>query len=439
MEITTIQLNNTAWQTCQSYIGDSLDKSYTLRFGEPWVNWGPRNSAPNYYMKLYNTSPTFHSLTYLKKMLIAGGGFVVDPSNIEANNWLEDYNINAELDKVAEDKAIFNGFALDVQYDSNGIPANVEYITMPSLRPENSIKPTKIYVSRDWTCRNLPGNEYFTIPIFEKNVSVSSNEREVYYDIGNFPGNYHLPMPTWISGVKYIELEKELSTFHLAGVTNGLVSSGYFTINDNPTKEEKEKFEQNIKNTFTGVENAARYMVFYDADGKNLTFTAIKSDNNADIYNALNDICVQKVCQASMLSSPTLAGLPGDGSIFTNGLSTAYEYFNGGIIQDLRKPILFAFGTIMKRMGLIKSLKELKIKDLKPIQFTFDSNVLLAVLTKDELRAHMGYSALPNGEGASAGNSPVQTQLPNMSPLRIAPAINPKNTVTTPSASNIRF
>ncbi len=178
-------------------------------------------------------------------------------------------------------------------------------------------------------------------------------------------------------------------------------------------------------------------MVFYDSDGKNVTYVPLKSDNNADIYKTLNEICVQKICQGHNLSSPTLAGLPGENSIFTNGLSTAHEYFSAVVIEQIRKPVLLSFAKLFKRMGLIKSIKDLKVRNINPLQFKYDSNVLLSVLTKDELRASMGFAPLPNGEGESAGNAPIQTQVPNSSPLQIAPANNKPSAINQPNTNKI--
>jgi hypothetical protein len=72
------------------------------------------------------------------------------------------------------------------------------------------------------------------------------------------------------------------------------------------------------------------------------SFQTFDVNNNVDIFNNLNETCMQKIITAHNLPSPVLASLPGSGSLGGNAneLMIAYELFYNTTIANLQNNIL---------------------------------------------------------------------------------------------------
>lgn len=446
MNITTVKLNSQWVDTTFNNLGLNLEASYNINQYDPWIHWGKGGrggNLPAFQMQLKAGSPTLSEILDLKAIMMAGKGFQYDKSNTALHNFIEDFDQHAVFKEACKDECNHGGFALDVIYDSEGKIADIGYFNVAQTRPQNSVKPSVIFLCKDWERSYQFGFNITNLPLY----SVINNQgvtRQVYFSENENVSagmNFFVPQEDWRACIKYALIEAELAKYHLAAVTNGLNLSGIFQFTSNPPLEEKRKLEKTINDNLSGVENTGNYMVFYDIDGKTSPpiFTPIKSENPVDLFNALNRICIEKICQANSVTAPEIAGLGDKGSIFTNNLSTAYEYFNSLIIKDKRQRLLKAFRKLYKAMGLIKTYDELDIQDLKPIQFTVSENVILATMTKNEIRKYMlGLDKLPDTipGGDTVGNSPVQTQQPHPAESRPAPAVNPDNTITNPNINN---
>lgn len=452
MNITTVKLNQQWIDTTFNNLGSNLEVSYNINHYDPWVNWGKggrAGSLPAFQANLKAQSPTLSLVLDLKAIMMAGKEFQYDKNNTALHNFIEDNDQHAVFKEACKDECNHGGFALDLIYNAEGKIADVGYFNVTQTRPQNSIKPGVIYLCRDWDRSYQYNFNISTLPLYSKGKNFQfqpDGYREVYFSENENVSaglNFYVPQESWRACIKYALIEAELAKYHLAAVTNGLNISGIFQFTSNPPAEEKAKLEQTINDNLSGVENTGTYMCFYDVDAKGGVpiFTPIKSENPVDLFNALNRICIEKICQANNVTGTEIVGLKTDGSVFTNNLSTAYEYFNSLVIKDQRKRLLNAFRKIYKQMGLIKSNDELDIKDLKPIQFSVSENVILANMNKGEIRKYLlGLDAIPedfgNEESNSIGNSPVQTQVAHPAESRIAPAINPDNNIDAPNINN---
>lgn len=409
MKLITVNLSN--------QVKLSTDYSYTSG-REFFIKYGENNTLPNDLVKLSNESPTHQSLLKLKSTLTAGNGLSYTKENTNLTDFITYTDLNETLEKISFDQVLFGGFALQIIWSRDGKTiADIKHLDFSTVRAANSASPQEYYISPCWKDYRRPNNTPKAIPIFNPENSKTQPIQILYY-YSYYPSAYWYPVEDYRSSIQYIQLESQISNFHLNNVNNGLVPSGLWCINEMPNDEEREQIKANIKKDFGGTSNAGKFVVVFSQNKESApTFTPIVTDNNADIYNALNEITVQKIVSGHKLNSPSLAGLPSNGSIFTNEISTAFEYFNNTIIKGYQKPILKIINRLLKQNNLID--EPVTIASLNPIQFKFSENVLLKTLTTNEFRTEMGKIPLPDGDtipgigaGANGINQP-QTIIPN--------------------------
>ncbi len=417
------------------YIGPNKEVSFSLKQNEDFVRWGPNNDLC-YWLANLATAPIHSSLIKYKATLIAGAGFLVDEEkNKDLAEFIKTNKLNQLLNKLAQDMATFNAFTAQILFNEKGnYIGKVVYNPMCSFRPQYSDEPTYCYLSKDWRQKNKKAFAPIKVDLFNPENINDVTKPQIYYWYKETPGNYFLPVEDYRGGLDYIQLQSALSTFSLSSVRNNFLLSGILHQKD-LDDDETIAFKQDVKREFTGEENANMLMV---TNGENPPiFIPIPSNNNADVYKAVDENAVQKICSVHNLNSPTLAGLPTQGANFgTSELSIAFEYFVNTTIRSLQLPILDFFNEIFRFNKLIDDNEYISIESLNAVQFKFDSNVLLSVLSKNELRAEMGYG--PREDGNNIGNSPIQTQV-NITNPSTTPSSDtqPTNDVTKPERSKL--
>lgn len=326
-----------------------------------------------------------------------GNGLEYDKNNVDLDEFVKNNDLNEVLSRAALDLIIYNGFALDIGWNEGGDSvAELSHYDFSTVRVENKPKPEWYYINADWY--NYKKNEMVKLPKF--NVEKSSTQpNQILYSMSYTPGTYYYPKPDY-KCVKFIDFEIQMGEFVLSNINNGMAPSGIFSFKEIPTLEERELIKQNIKRDFTGAQASGKFIaLFSESAEKAVEFIPISSDNNADIYNALNNLCVQKIISGHHLNNPSVAGLPGVGGIsFGNELSTSYEYFYNIVIKDYQKRLLKELSKILIINGLIESESEITFKTTQPFQFKFDSNIIGNTVTINEIRKSMGFDAIENGD-----------------------------------------
>ncbi len=375
------------------YIGENRDVSYDITSTvNRWVNYGPNNDLPYYLssLALGQGATTHFTVLRFKKNLCAGGGFLFDETNTKLKNFIQKNNLNKVLAEVCWERVIFQAHALTPILDGNKL-STIKSLTIPSLRcplvDEQDIN--YYFVSKDWRNLNMPGNTPKTYKAY--NIELSDTT-QILYDYAKTPNNYFYAVEDYRSGLMNINTEINLTTHWLATTMNSMNPSGILSIQGDPKKEEMQDFKRNLNRQNTGPTKGGQLMVMFYKQGQNKPeFQPMIGSGVADIYNALNENTKQAIMSCHGLNSPQLAGVPGGGSIFTDSLASSIEYFQKTIIKDYQEPILETFARIFIDYGLIKDKSEIGIKSLSPTQFIFDKDVMLATLSKDEIRGLAGY------------------------------------------------
>jgi hypothetical protein len=323
---------------------------------DKWVKYGDDNLFPQKVLDLYKNSPTHQAISNYKAQLIAGEGFILDsPEKIALN---ERYKLNDLLHKLAIDFSLFGGFSLACGWNRGQTGLDIiEHLDLTYCRAGYMPKKAEIgnyFISEDWSKINYTDYKPISYPSFNPKEK-QPKKVEVYYFKKYTPSMKYYPLPDYIGGLGYIELEYELSKFHLNNVKRGFTPSAIITVPFDATNEEKEAFQSDMESNFVGTANAGKFIVLYgQTNGEKLEVTPLNINNNENLYRELNDITQQKIITAHRLTSPTLVGLAGAGGLGGNAseIEMATEYFYSQTIRGMQVELENQINYLMTFSGV---------------------------------------------------------------------------------------
>lgn len=315
-----------------------VPKSYREGTQGDWVNYGDDNLYPQYLVDLYHASPTHNALCTTIAMMIFGEGF--EPADLNAKLLAAQWDLDSELRKCAIDLKIQNGFALEVNWSLDRTTiANISHLPFENVRSgfcdENEVVDW-YYYSRDWMDKRQEPtpiarfnpetkNEYPTQILYMKPFSV---------------GSYYYPKPDYIGAINYIELEKEISVFHINNIKNGLSPS--FAIhfkNGIPSDEERRMIRRDIENQAAGAQNAGKFwMTFSDEPDRAPTIEPFALSDADKQYQFLSEETTAKIMIGHRVTNPQMFGVMVAGRLGGSGseLVESAAIFDEQVIQPYR-------------------------------------------------------------------------------------------------------
>jgi hypothetical protein len=315
-----------------------VPKSYREGTQGDWVNYGDDNLYPQYLVDLYHASPTHNALCTTIAMMIFGEGF--EPADLNAKLLAAQWDLDSELRKCAIDLKIQNGFALEVNWSLDRTTiANISHLPFENVRSGFCDEDEVVdwyYYSRDWMdkrqeptpiARFNPDtkNEYPTQILYMKPFSV---------------GSYYYPKPDYIGAINYIELEKEISVFHINNIKNGLSPS--FAIhfkNGIPSDEERRMIRRDIENQAAGAQNAGKFwMTFSDEPDRAPTIEPFALSDADKQYQFLSEETTAKIMIGHRVTNPQMFGVMVAGRLGGAGseLVESAAIFDEQVIQPYR-------------------------------------------------------------------------------------------------------
>ena len=364
-----------------------------------WMDWGKGNDYPQGLAEMVNFSPTHQAIIKTKARLTAGTGFTGLPE-VDEFNRTRGESLDNILTKIGADEVTFGGFALQIIWSKGMINGGfriteIHHMDFSNVRLSSPDKETgkigAVYISKDWAV-NSPITQ--RVPLYNPDTA-AIEPLQILYVQQYTPGQNVYPSPDYSSAINYINLDYEISKFHLNYVANGMTPGLAVMVPEIPNDEERAQLKRDLQNRYTGTDNAGRIMVFFGNDENSMPkIQDIASGASSDIYNTLNDITAQKIITAHRLVSPVLAGLPGAGGIGSTGqeIATAHEIFLKTVIEpSYQQPIILAFEMLFLQNGVNV---ELGIENKKPIQNIFSESLLADIATDDELREMAGLPPL---------------------------------------------
>ena len=158
-------------------------------------------------------------------------------------------------------------------------------------------------------------------------------------------------MTDYAGATNYIELDREVSEFHLNNIRRGFFPSMLLSFkNGVPTQEERRIIEQKVIQKFTGADNAGRILItFNDGDETAPEFTPINTNGADGMYEYLSKLVSEKILTGHRVTSPLLFGVRSEGGGFGNNadeLRDSYSLFNNTVVGPLQDIVLEAMAFL---------------------------------------------------------------------------------------------
>jgi DNA-binding Lrp family transcriptional regulator len=385
--------------------------------GKDWILFGDegdyKNRYPEYLLDLYRRSAKNHAIINSKKDYVVGQGWAVKEEGLntlglaklqEFINHPNQYeSLNDILEKVALDYELYNGFALEIVYNQlNDKIAAIYHADFARYRSNED--GSCYYHSEDWSKHN---------PVVEKIEAFdwkNPSGKQLLYVKGYSPDCRYYPLPTYLGSTSYIELDVEIANFHLNSVKNNFVGGTIISFyNGEPTAEEQEEIERQIKDKFTGTNNANSIVLnFADSRDRGVEIQQLNGNDFDKRFDILNKTVQREIYAGHQVTDPALFGIKEDG-IFTsrNQLVDSFELFQNTYINNRQQFIERVFNELASVQGLYNRLY---IQDTEPISVQFSEATVTSVMTQEEIREKVGLSVIKQEEEAGADNKTKDAQ-----------------------------
>lgn len=320
---------------------------YTSREG--WMNYGDDNMFPQYLIDLYHSSATHNALCTSIAYMIFGDGVQAD--TLEARLKLEEWGLDDEIRKACLDLKIQGGFALEIAYNLGRTSIKkVKHCPFERIRSAEVNEDEKVefyYYSEDWSNKQI---EPVKVRCFNPE---DRNEypHQILYVKPFSPGSYYYPKPDYVGSINYIELDKEIGTYHINNIKNGLAPS--FTIhfkNGVPSQEERHKIRTDIERQLAGATNAGKFLVTYsDQPDRKPDFEPFPLSDADKQYQFLSTEVSDKIMVGHRVVSSAMFGVKTAGQLGnTQELEIASELFDKQVVKPYQRILTDAIESVLE-------------------------------------------------------------------------------------------
>ena len=380
--------------------------------GKEWILYGSegeyKNRYPEYLLDLYRRSAKHHAIVNAKKDYVAGQGWGVKEDGLdtfrlaEIEQFIKHPNqyetLNDILEKVAMDFELYNGFALEIVYNQlNDKIAAIYHADFARYRSNED--GSCYYYSEDWSKHN---------PVVEKIDAFNWKEpegKQLLYVKGYHPDCKYYPLPTYLGATSYIEIDKEIASFHLNSTKSGFVGGTLVNFyNGQPTFEEQEEIERQINDKFTGTDNANKIVLnFSDSKERGAEIQQLNGNDFDKRFDILNRTVQKEIYAGHQVVDPALFGIKEDG-LFTSRsqLIDSFELFQNTYVNNRQQFIERVFNELASLQGFEGRLF---IKDTEPISVQFSEATVVSVMTNDEIREKVGLEVVEKEEAGEDGKA----------------------------------
>jgi hypothetical protein len=334
-----------------------------------WVNYGDANDFPQYLRDLAHESPVHGSLVVAIGDMIAGKGIQSEQYQAE----LDALNIDTLTYAAAHDLKLFGGFYIEVIWSNDRtVISKLNAIPFEECRiavNQDDDSEIGIFHSYDWSNTRKKRNTPEFIPKYNY-LTREAEPRQIYWCF-TYTGSDTYPRPDYWSAINYIELDKQISIFHINQISNGLFPSTIINFyNGQATPEQKQQMMMDWENKMSGARNAGKVVMFFNERDQPKTEITPFPVNDADKqYQLMNDTATQKIITAHRVTTPLLFGIRDTGSGFGSNkdeMATGLEIFNNQVIEPYQNKINY-------------SLEELLSNQMPGVTFEILPNTPLAI------------------------------------------------------------
>ena len=322
------------------------------------VYYGQQNDFPSSIIELYNKSSINATCINAIRDGIVGGGLTTENEEVLIRANRDGESWNDIFKKVALDRSLFGGFAMEVIWSKDRTKVtDVYHIDFSYLRAhrmnERGIIPG-YYVSSEFQNKGrlrVKDEDVAFLPRFNKLDRTTPSQ--IYYFNPYRPGLKYYPLPDYTAGLHIIGLDAEIDNFHMNNIKNGLAPSLSITTFTNADNEEREIIERQLRTAYAGSDNAGS-LIYMDVANKDEApiITPIPQNGADGYYTTVNDMVVQKILTSHRIVSPMLLGIKTEGQL--GGRTEMLEsqaLFLKNVIEPKQSDILTVFEEIFTING----------------------------------------------------------------------------------------
>ena len=317
------------------------------------MEWGTRNSYPDYLLDLYNNVPTLRAIINGNIDFIAGDDVSILPLTQHLPNGIMNNrgdHIREQIKDIAKDYEIYGGFALQIIRNLIGEVAEVYYIDMRFLRTNK--EGNVFYYCEDWS--KSVRKDVIVYPAFMPNLNWDALDDEARNRNASsilYVKNVHTqvyPAPLYAASIKACEIERLIDDFHLSDINNHFVSSAIINFNNGiPDDDVKEQIEREFTEKFCGASNGGRTAFSWNPNKESATdIVEFEVKDFGERYKTLSDHSRQQIFTA-FRANPNLFGIPTEGNGFANEqYAESFKLYNRTQIKPVQRMIADAYDKI---------------------------------------------------------------------------------------------
>lgn len=317
--------------------------------GKDYVQYGEGNQTPEYLYGLYLSVSTLRTVIDGTADYVAGNDVICNiPQFAKEINKKGDTAY--ELVKLlARDYNLYGGFSFEVIRNKAGEVGELYYIDFRYLRSDKD--NNLFWYSEEYEKKYARTNKTIVFPKFV--AEATDAPRSIVYVKNERSHTY--PIPKYSGAIKACEIERHIDEFHLAALENGFVPSYIINfLNGIPSDEQKSEIEKNIREKFSGAENAGAFILNF-ADTKDNAATVEKLDvtDFGDKYQAAATRAREQIF-ISFRAVPAIFGLMTESKGFAEEeFEQAFRLYNRTAVKPVQRVIC---DTMDKIFGVKNSL-----------------------------------------------------------------------------------
>lgn len=354
-----------------------------------FITFGADNLYPNTLIDLFNKSPKHSAIVTQKAAYLAGDKTEIIGQNTadiaKAQEYMQSINSYESFDalkkKITQDVELFDGFAIEIIWNK-AKTAISEIYHLPFQNVRCSVDGHYLY-AEDWSDRRVKPEHYYAW-----NPKTRESKQVLYYKYYR-AGQDIYPLPSYVGALRYIEIDTEISNFHLNSIKTGFSAQTLVQLFKGiPTPDEARKTIKRFKENFTGSDNAGSVIIqFNDPNETPSTVDNLAPSDFDKLFMQLNEQVQQEIFSGHRVTSPMLFGIKTEGQLGgRNELIESYEAFQVGYVEPRQAELDEIMSSVFKYVAPVK----LVTKNRPPIGLDYVELFEKGIISREEARAEMG-------------------------------------------------
>jgi hypothetical protein len=285
-----------------------------------YISYGDDNMYAQYLISLLAKSSVHAAIVKDKATMVGGQGWIKDNLGVDTMMFLKNARNPMDLDEImyrcGYDMEIYGSFALNIIWDkARETISEINYIDCSKIRiqtPDPDAKYDKsttenYFISDGWE------NERKYPPVLYPGFSTVNRKKasQIYYVKAHRAGTEYYGQPEYLPAVNWIELEWQISQYHLSGVVNGFHPG--FLVNwpiGQASDEEMNQLVARLKNQFAGASQTNEpIFTFPERKEDAPEFIPLEENTSDKRFIQLNDMVKEGIYHAHRVTNPELFGI----------------------------------------------------------------------------------------------------------------------------------